>query len=141
MELKKIDTIFSVCKIQDLSKVNWESKFCFIGKTDEEISLVCPTMDVPSNAIEREDGWRAFRIQGVLDFSLVGVLAKLSALLAEKGIGIFAISTFNTDYILTKEENFSFALEILSQSGYQVICFFEILLFYIDKENSTCVVL
>lgn len=56
MELKKIDTIFSVCKIQDLSKVNWESKFCFIGKTDEEISLVCPTMDVPSNAIEREDG-------------------------------------------------------------------------------------
>lgn len=121
MELKKIDTIFSVCKIQDLSKVNWESKFCFIGKTDEEISLVCPTMDVPSNAIEREDGWRAFRIQGVLDFSLVGVLAKLSALLAEKGIGIFAISTFNTDYILTKEETFSFALEILSQSGYQVI--------------------
>lgn len=71
----------------------------------------------------------------------MGVLAKLSALLAEKGIGIFAISTFNTDYILTKEENFSFALEILSQSGYQVICFFEILLFYIDKENSTCVVL
>lgn len=51
----------------------------------------------------------------------MGVLAKLSALLAEKGIGIFAISTFNTDYILTKEENFSFALEILSQSGYQVI--------------------
>ena len=119
--LKTLPYEFSVCQLDSTTSVNFGSEYCFFARTAEEISLVCPTTDVPSNAIEREDGWRAFRIQGVLDFSLVGVLAKLSALLAEKGIGIFAISTFNTDYILTKEENFSFALEILSQSGYQVI--------------------
>ena len=86
MELKKIDTIFSVCKIQDLSKVNWESKFCFIGKTDEEISLVCPTTDVPSNAIEREDGWRAFRIQGVLDFPWRGFLQSFLLYWRKRGL-------------------------------------------------------
>lgn len=75
---------------------------------------------MPQNTIEREDGWRAFRIEGVLDFSLVGILAKISSLLAEEQIGIFAVSTFNTDYIFVKKENELKALSKLSQTGYKV---------------------
>lgn len=121
MQLKKIDAQFSVCKVADFSKVNLDSKYCFIGKTDEENSLVCTTNHVPSNTTERDDGWKAFRIQGALDFSLIGILAKLSTLLAENEIGIFAISTYNTDYILVKEANYCRALDILADANYLII--------------------
>ena len=84
------------------------------------MSLVCRTEDVPANTLERDDGWRAFRIQGVLDFSLIGILARLSGILAEHEIGIFAVSTYNTDYILVKEENFEEALSVLSLEGYEI---------------------
>ena len=95
--------------------------FYFIGKTDEELSLVCKTEDTPSETIERVDGWRGFRIQGVLDFSLIGILSKLSGILAEHKIGIFAVSTYNTDYILVKEENYERALTVLASEGYTVV--------------------
>ena len=91
------------------------------GKTDEEISLVCETNDVPENTIEREDGWRGFRIQGILDFSLIGILSKLSGILADIKIGIFAVSTFNTDYILVKDADFEKSLAVLLNAGYTVI--------------------
>lgn len=120
MEIKKIDYDFSVCKVKDYSLVDLEAEYNFIGKTDEEKSLVCITKYVPPNVIEREDGWKAFRIEGVLDFSLIGVLSKISLILAENKIGIFAISTFNTDYILTKKENYCKALEVLENSGYKI---------------------
>jgi hypothetical protein len=69
---------------------------------------------------ERDDGWRAFRIVGMLDFSLVGILAGISEVLAVNRIGLFAVSTYNTDYILTKEENFERALEVLGSEGYTI---------------------
>lgn len=121
MEIKKIEDDFSVCKVADYSLVNLDSEFTFTGKTDEENSLVCLTKDVPQNVIEREDGWRAFRIQGILDFSLIGILAKISAILAENKIGIFVLSTFNTDYVLIKKENYQRAVETLQEAGYQII--------------------
>lgn len=111
---------FSVCKVSDYSKVDFTRSFCFIGKTDEENSLVCETEDVPENTTEREDGWKAFRIMGTLDFSLVGILAKISELLARAEIGIFTISTYNTDYILTKETDFDRALDVLTENGYEI---------------------
>ena len=121
MELKKIDYRLTVCKVAEVSSINLEAEFYFIGKTDEEVSLVCKTEDTPINTIEREDGWRGFRIQGVLDFSLIGILSKLSGILAEHKIGIFAVSTYNTDYILVKEENFERALNVLAAEGYTVV--------------------
>lgn len=121
MELKKLAHKLTVCKVADISEINTAADFYFIGKTDEELSLVCRTEDVPSKTIERDDGWRGFRIQGVLDFSLIGILSQLSGILAEHKIGIFAISTYNTDYILVKEENFERALEVLASEGYKVI--------------------
>ena len=120
MPLKVINKSFSVCKVTDYSEVDLMSDFVFIGKTDGECSLVCETSKVPSNIIERNDGWRAFRIEGVLDFSLIGILAKISTCLAENDIGIFAISTFNTDYILTKAENFEKAVKTLEAKGYKI---------------------
>ena len=121
MKIKKIDFDFSVCQVRDFSQVNSDSEFCFIGKTDEENSLVCITEDVPENTIKRDDGWRAFRIEGTLDFSLIGILSRISALLAENKIGIFAVSTYNTDYILTKYKNFEKALSVLRDAGYEII--------------------
>ncbi len=120
MEIKKIDFDFSVCKVEDYSQVDLEQEFCFIGKTDEEKSLVCLTENVPQNTVERDDGWKAFRIQGILDFSLIGILSNISSLMAEKGIGIFAISTYNTDYILTKTKNYNKAIKALSDEGYRI---------------------
>lgn len=111
---------FSVCKVIDYSDVDLRKPFCFTGTTDEENSLVCPEALVPENTTERDDGWKGFRIIGQLDFSLIGILARISKLLAEGGIGIFAISTYNTDYILTKEENFTKAMKVLQSAGYEV---------------------
>lgn len=121
MVIKTIEYDFSVCKVLDYSQVDLYSEYCFIGKTDEEKSLVCMTDHVPGNVTEREDGWKAFRIEGILDFSLIGILSSISALLAENEIGIFAISTYNTDYIMTKKEDYLTALEVLSCAGYSVI--------------------
>jgi len=121
MEIKRIDVDMTVCKVDDYSGINLSEDYCFVGKTDEENSLVCPTASVPGNAIERDDGWKAFRIQGVLDFSLIGILSKISGILAENKIGLFAISTFNTDYILVKRENYERALSVLEEAGYQIV--------------------
>ena len=121
MEIKKIDHNFSVCQVEDYSLVNLTSEYSFIGKTDEEKSLVCITDEVPANVIQRDDGWKAFRIQGVLDFSLIGILAKIAAALADNGISIFAVSTYNTDYVLMKRENYQKALDVLKALGYMII--------------------
>ena len=121
MELKKLEYDLTVCKVAEVSNIDLKADFYFIGKTDEELSLVCRTEDTPSNTIERDDGWKGFRIQGVLDFSLIGILSKLSGILAEHKIGLFAVSTFNTDYILVKEAQFERALTVLSAEGYTVV--------------------
>ena len=121
MELKKLDYALTVCKISDISEVDMKDDFYFIGKTDEELSLVCKTEHTPSKTLEREDGWKGFRIQGVLDFSLIGILSKISGILADNEIGIFAVSTFNTDYILVKEKNFERALTALEKAGYKIV--------------------
>ena len=120
MEIKRMDYNFSVCKVADYSLVKLDSEYSFIGKTDEEKSLVCITEDVPSNVTEREDGWMAFRIQGVLDLSMIGILSEISGILAENKIGIFVISTYNTDYVLTKKENYQRALDVLNRAGYKI---------------------
>ena len=120
MRLKKLPDTFTVSKVEKVTDIDMNSDIYFIGKTDEELSLVCRTEDVPENTVERDDGWRGFRIEGVLAFSLIGILSKLSTILAENQIGIFAVSTFNTDYILVKEEYFDRAMDVLAAAGYEV---------------------
>ena len=121
MELKVLQYPLTVCKVKSTSQIDFSKEFYFVGRTDEEISLVCITEDTPEETVAREDGWRGFRIQGVLDFSLIGILSRISAILAENKIGIFAVSTFNTDYILVKDEEFEKALRVLAQGGYVIV--------------------
>ena len=120
LEIKIINQDFSICKVPDLSQIDYTDEFYFIGKTDEELSLVCSTNLIPKNALECDHEWKAFRLQGILDFSLIGILSRISTLLAENKIGIFAVSTFNTDYILVKEENFKKAIQTLEENGYEL---------------------
>lgn len=121
MELKKLPYDLTVCKVASLADVDQNSEFFFLGKTDEELSLVCRTEDTPADTVERDDGWKGFRIEGVLEFSMIGILSKLSGILAENEIGLFAVSTYNTDYILVKEANFAKALEVLAAEGYTIV--------------------
>ncbi|MCQ2555202.1 MAG: ACT domain-containing protein [Clostridia bacterium] len=119
MKLKEIKYDLSVAKVNSTDDIDTDMEFFFAGKTDEEISLVCPTDKVPEEATARDDGWKAFRIQGMLDFSLIGILSKISVFLADNEISIFAVSTFNTDYVLVKKENFEKAKRVLLSAGYE----------------------
>ncbi len=121
MKIEMLDYDFTVCKVKNYTQTDLDAPFCFIGKTDGESSLVCITDKVPANTTAREDGWKAFRVAATLAFSLVGILAKISAVLAENQIGIFAVSTFDTDYILTKKENFDKAAKALARAGYEIV--------------------
>ncbi len=120
MILQILPQRLTVCKVSKICDVDLTQGFFFLSKTDKEISLVCETRYAPSNATHREDGWKAFRIQGTLDFSLIGILSKITTILAENQIGIFAVSTYNTDYILVKEENFERAMNALCEAGYWI---------------------
>ena len=120
MEIKVLKEEFSVVKVDSLEQVDLNKDFTFIGKTDEELSVVCPTEVVPSQTLEREDHWRSFRIEGTLDFALVGILAKIAGLLANESISIFAVSTYNTDYILVKSVDFKSALQVLEKNDYVI---------------------
>ena len=120
MELEKLDCELTVCKVPSLRELNLSADFFFIGKTDAEISLVCLTGDTPAGATARDDGWKGFRVREKLDFSLIGILSGISGLLAENRISIFAVSTYDTDYILVKAEDFDKAADVLAAGGYVV---------------------
>ena len=121
MNLKILPQTFTVCQLPDVSGVDFSKEFLFFSKTDEELSLVCETSAVPAITLVREDGWRGFRVGGVLDFSLVGILAEISGILAAQKISIFAVSTCNTDYIFTKTDVFDRAIHVLSAAGYAIL--------------------
>jgi hypothetical protein len=97
-----------------------DSPFCSITRTNEELSIVCSEGLVPKR-VQCDKGWRYFKVQGPLDFSLTGALASLTAPLAQAGINVFAISTFDTDYLLVKEGKLGRATEVLHRAGHQVI--------------------
>ena len=120
MKLKAFDENLTICKVAGIEGLDLSRELTFLCVTDEEVSLVCPTAYTPENAVAREDGWRAFRIEGMLDFSLKGILARISSVLAEAEIGIFVVSTFNTDYVLVKSDDLQPALDALARAGYKM---------------------
>ena len=118
--LHKITDEFSICQVADITQVDFSQEFVFLSKTTDEISLVCETAHTPPNIIACENGWKALKIAGVLDFGLVGIVAKISTILAQAGISIFVVSTYNTDYILLKSETFYKGIEELERNEYVV---------------------
>jgi hypothetical protein len=120
MNIKKLDKDFSVCKVPDLDGVDMRSEFVFLSKTDEELSLVCESRLVPANAVEVEADWRGLRVEGPLDFALVGVIAHISAALARAGVSVFVVSTYDTDYLFLKTRELERGVAALQESGYAV---------------------
>ena len=120
MRIERLEERFSICRADKDADIAVEGRFCFTARTDEELSVVCPTRLVPEGMEKREDGWRGFRVAGELDFSLIGILARISEVLAEAGIGIFVVSTYNTDYVFVKDAEFEGALEALRANGYDI---------------------
>lgn len=121
MDIQVVPGRFSVCMVESLNGVDISQPFCFFARTDEEWSLTCETDRVPENTLAREDGWGMLRICGTLDFALIGILAGVSKVLADAGVGIFAVSTYRTDYILMKETALEAGLNALRQAGYHVL--------------------
>lgn len=114
---------FSVCRLdkgQDIPSWAYEGDFFSITKTNDELSIVCKQENVPDDVISESD-WRGLKVLGPLDFSLIGILAAISKILAESGISIFAISTYDTDYILLKEEHLSAGMNALESNNYKII--------------------
>ena len=112
----------SLCRLDRLPDASvLQRRPCFLGLADKEVSLVCETCAAPWDAVERDDGWMAFRVSGTLDLSLVGVLRGIADVLADIGVPVFVVSTYDTDYVLVRERFLDRALDELSAAGYAVV--------------------
>lgn len=112
----------SICRLEKNAPIpEWAltGEFFSITRTAEELSVVCPQNQVPPG-VQKQDGWKVLQVEGPLDFSLTGVLASLTEPLAKEGISVFAISTYETDYLLVKEEQLEGAIQALREEGYEV---------------------
>lgn len=122
IRLEVMDWELSICRLDRLPDASvLEKSPCFLGLTDDEVSLVCETCSAPPDTVERDDGWRAFRVSGTLDLSLVGVLRGIADVLADIGVPVFVVSTYDTDYVLVREGSLDRALDALSATGYAVV--------------------
>jgi hypothetical protein len=113
---------FAVCRLDPNEAVPaWATRGSFfsVTRTANELSVVCPQQAVPEG-VRRESGWRCLRVVGTLDFSLVGVLASLLTPLAEAGVSVFAVSTFDTDYLLVREAGLERAMQALGSAGHDI---------------------
>lgn len=122
LTLKVGEEVLGVCRLDKFAEIpGWvKGEFLSITRTPDELSIVCCQEYIPEQ-VECERGWRYFKVEGILDFSLVGILSSLSGTLARRGISIFAISTYDTDYLLVKENELERAIEALRADGYEVI--------------------
>jgi hypothetical protein len=122
MELLLLAETFGVCRLgpQEPWPV-WAAGCSLLSmtRTGDELSVLCPQEAVPAG-VRCEQGWRAFRVATTLDFSLLGVLASLLSPLAEAGVSVFVVSTFDTDYVLVKAENMAKAIAALEARGHAV---------------------
>jgi len=123
LTLKLLEDSFSIHSLAPNSKIPeqvFSAPIYFIAKTYDEISIVIPdAYEIASDEVEPD--WRALEVVGPLGFSLTGILSKISTVLANNEISIFAISTFDTDYILVKNNMISNAIEALRDSDYEII--------------------
>jgi hypothetical protein len=121
LALTVMDGIFAVCRLDPKAPAPpWATAgdLSSITRTADELSIVCRQDAVPEG-ITCERGWRCLRVAGTMPFTVVGVLASLTVPLAEAEISAFAISTFNTDYLLVKAEDVETAVDILRSDGRQ----------------------
>lgn len=119
-DLELLPERLAICKLCDLADYTSVTGLRFLACSDEEISLVCEEERTPAACMEKSTGWRAVRFAGQMDFSLTGVLSHIAAVLAAERISIFAVSTYDTDYVLLRREQLKEALQALEQNGYRI---------------------
>lgn len=123
MQLEILNNKLKVVKLntnETVPEIVFKQRFYSITKTSEELSIVVDEdINIQSDIVEYN--WRAIKIVGTLDFSLIGILSRISTILAQAQISIFAISTYNTDYILLKANQLENAVEVLKQNNYEII--------------------
>ena len=123
LTMKLLKEKYGVCRLDKTELVpEWAQKsdFFSITRTSDELSIVCSEDYIPSG-VRFEGDWKILKIEGPLDFSLIGILASISTILSQKGISIFAISTYDTDYILVKNNDMNDAIASLIKERYEVI--------------------
>jgi uncharacterized protein len=124
LNLSLLEGRFAVVQLEPKSPVPaWalEGEFFTVSKTSEELSIVCLESNVPTNSNMRlERDWACLKLQGPFEFSLTGILLSVLEPLAKVNVGIFALSTFNTDYVLVKAENLEKTIVALEGAGHLV---------------------
>ena len=119
LKLELLDELFSIHRFSPSAKIPdgvFGETFFSIVKTEEELSVVCRT-SLTLNSKNYSQGWSCIKVSGPLDLNTTGILAKLSKMLAEAQISIFAISTYDTDYILVKADKATQAVAALKAKG------------------------
>lgn len=122
LTLSLLPDTLAVCRLApdaDAPAWAWTGEPASVTRTRDELSIVCRADAVPQE-VRAEAGWRCLKVHGPLDFALTGILAALTAPLAAAGIALFAVSTFDTDYLLVKAENLDRAAEVLRGAGHRV---------------------
>ncbi len=122
LKLNVLGVSLSICRLGPADPVPhwaWTGPFACVVRTGEELSVVCAATSVPEG-VKVEPGWRALAVEGPLDVSLTGIMAGLTDPLAKASIPIFALSTFDTDYLLVPERHLRRAVDVLRASGYEV---------------------
>ncbi|MBZ6075459.1 ACT domain-containing protein [Microvirga puerhi] len=122
LTLSLLEDDYAVCRLPPgaVAKVDTSPAFALVVRAPEETTVVCRPHDAPEGA-EIDPGWRCLRIEQTFDFSVPGILASVLSPLAAAGIGIFATSTFSTDYVLVKANNLAPAIAALAKAGHHVI--------------------
>ncbi len=122
LKLKLFNDKYGVCKLEnDAAIPEWATynEFLSITRTSDELSIVCTQNNIPKD-VTCELDWRLLKIEGPLDFSLIGILSSISMTLAQEEISIFAISTYDTDYIMVKEKDLNNTVSALSNKGHNI---------------------
>lgn len=122
LELSVLPERYAVCSLSAEWPVPywaWQGDFASVTRTDGHYSIVVPENAVPDDVVA-ERGWRLLKVHGPLDFSLIGIMARLSLPLAEAGVSIFALSVFETDYVLVKEDDLAIGIDALRATGIRV---------------------
>ena len=123
LSLKILPERMAVCRFEPTAPIpDWmgEVGFYSLTRTESELTLVCPEAHLAPGTTS-ETGWRCFKVQGLLDFSEIGIIFSLSQPLAENGVSVFVISTFDTDYFMVKEKDLSKAIDALTAKGHQLL--------------------
>ncbi|WP_415717111.1 ACT domain-containing protein [Maridesulfovibrio sp.] len=122
MILKLLPPSFTICKLSPKETIpDWaiQSEYFFLAKTSDELSIICSGKDIPEE-VKGDKGWRCFRVDGDLEFDQIGVVASVSAPIANAGISLFLVSTHDRDYVFVHKDNLTQSIQIYQEHGFAI---------------------